>query len=293
MADLSYGYHAVAFLDILGQQNEWKEEEGLPENKEEFDILLKKLRRTIGFIDELRKQLKATSEIMSGESEFQSKLSEPIKSEFKRLKNSDVIIQTFSDSFVVSASLRITKDVPVPINGLREILFGSALTQIYTLARKHVMRGGITVSTGIRMPEGKEIYGPALNEAYLLEKDIADYPRIVIGNGVMDYLNECLNVSGDSKEDKLTKLFAERCKSIITLDEDGVPILDFLCKEIVDLTKNLPASADGKEILVLVKEHITEQLNYWKNLRDEKLISRYERLMKYFNSRVEPHLKIK
>lgn len=60
-----------------------------------------------------------------------------------------------------------------------------------SLASKHPMRGGIDVGLATEIgPE--EIYGTALERGYLLERDVARYPRIVIGDELWKYLNAVL-----------------------------------------------------------------------------------------------------
>src|SRR5207249_12066685 len=80
-----------------------------------------------------------------------------------------------------------------------------------------------------RFPAG-EIYGTALERAYLLECNVAQYPRIVIGEELWNYLNCVLREFGN-RSDGLARAItaiAEKCIGLIAKDTDGQSILDYL-----------------------------------------------------------------
>ena len=76
-----------------------------------------------------------------------------------------------------------------------------------------------------------EIYGPALSRAYALESKIANYPRVVVGEELIKYLNliRTLNKnSGLSANDRVNALAAEKSIELLTEDDDGYIIVDYL-----------------------------------------------------------------
>ncbi len=60
-----------------------------------------------------------------------------------------------------------------------------------------------------------EIYGTALERAYVLESEVAKYPRIVIGDELWKYLNAVL-----AEFEKSTKPMAQSVTAIVRDPED-------------------------------------------------------------------------
>lgn len=281
---MTYGYFAVAFLDILGQQDEWKDMVGLPTTEAEHVALLEKLRRTVGYVDSLRSQMRSVIEGFRASSSIDA-LPEEARKEMRRFRNADSRINVFSDTLVVSTSLEVTEAIPCPINGLYNSISAAMIAVPTAMAQRHVLRGAIEVSTGIRMPESGEVYGPALNEAYRLESKEADYPRILIGEGALDYIEAMRRGTATSAE-KLTAVVAENCLKLLTRDTDGRVILDYLNPVPLKMMDALPGPKSG-ELIRLVGHHIADEMTKWQRVGDTRLIKRYDRLREYFNSRVE------
>lgn len=290
MDPLHYGYFAVAFLDVLGQQDEWKGMAGLPRNPGEHEALLGNLRRTVGYVDSLRSDIRNTMAGFTKGSSLDARLPEKERGEFRRLRNADARIHVFSDTLVVSTSLAETETVPCPINGLYNSIAASTIVMLTAMAQGHVLRGSIEVSTGIRMPESGEVYGPALNEAYRLESKEADYPRIVIGRGMLEYLN-AMRHGDTTPAQKATAVIAQNCLKFLTRDLDGKTILDYLNPAPFKMMDSLPGP-DIADLIRLVGQHITQETEKWRKAGNSLHIGRYDRLRGYFNSRVEPAVRI-
>jgi len=89
-----------------------------------------------------------------------------------------------------------------------------------------------------------EIYGTALERAYVLESEVAKYPRIVIGDELWKYLNAVL-----AEFEKSTKPMAQSVTAIvraiqkmIATDSDGKRILDYLGEFV--FRNSVPAHVD-------------------------------------------------
>src|SRR5262245_29297185 len=75
---------------------------------------------------------------------------------------------TFSDNVVISAPI---------VGEMVAYMVGSvAAIQIATLNMGFLLRGGIAI--GDIYHDDEVVFGPALNRAYELESEIADYPRV-------------------------------------------------------------------------------------------------------------------
>ena len=70
----------------------------------------------------------------------------------------------------------------------------------------------------------------ALSRPYELESKIAKYPRIVIGDELIEYLEYKQNIPGEDIFIATNKKLSEVCFDLITLDDDGYPFLDYLGK---------------------------------------------------------------
>src|SRR5947209_11171441 len=95
------------------------------------------------------------------------------------------------------------------------------------MAQGQVYRGGIDVGVGAEIEPG-EIYGSALSRAVELESQVAQYPRIVIGDELMTYLIETTHLPGSDNTTRYIKGMAGKCLDLITADVDGRPILHYL-----------------------------------------------------------------
>lgn len=60
------------------------------------------------------------------------------------------------------------------------------------MASKKAFRAGVEVGLGTELDNG-EIYGPVLYKAYELESKVAEYPRIVVGKELINYLTTLVN----------------------------------------------------------------------------------------------------
>jgi hypothetical protein len=175
------GRYFVAFLDVLGQRDKFR---GLkkPANVQEEDEVKEVLRQTVGFIAELRTVFKSQYEIFAaGAPNMQRHTKEPARPSFIG----------FSDSFVTSIPLWEEGHELVSVVKVFSALSASCVVMLTALATKHPLRGGIDVGLATQIAPS-EIYGTALERAYLLECREAKYPRLVIGDELCRYLSAAL-----------------------------------------------------------------------------------------------------
>lgn len=160
------------------------------------------------------------------------------------------------------------------------------ITPLY-LSKKIPIRGGIDFEGGILIaPNGNEIYGPVLNRAYSLESNDAEYPRVLIGKGLIDFLNHASTVQlQDGNIQRYCHSMSERCKGWIVTDEDQKPMVHFLGPSNRELMASIPEGPNYyQDILEPVRLFIIEckeKFRYHK-----KLSERYGRLGAYFDKYV-------
>lgn len=128
-----------------------------------------------------------------------------------------------------------------------------------------------------------EIYGPVVSKAYDLESKIAAYPRIVIGEEFVKYLDtHTLPGNGESEpHEKLRMKLASMCMSLIAIDDDGHPFIDYLGD---GFKEHLLSECDG--YIRKAYQYVIEQSEKWKKEKNSKLAFRYSLLRNYFDARL-------
>lgn len=144
-------------------------------------------------------------------------------------------------------------------------------------------RGGIEIGAGTELDNG-DIYGPVLNEAYKLEKKIAEYPRVVVGKKVSDLIQTEVQTSapGEYLNEVLARV-NDFCKKMICQDDDGQIIVDYLGERAVEL--NGSRKSKVRDFMKRTKAKIKDELKTCEKKEDQKWIKRYERLLTYYQSR--------
>ena len=134
-------------------------------------------------------------------------------------------VTTFSDNVVIS--LPETEDTGLMITKL-------ALMQLASSLGGFLMRGGVTIGDVIHDDEC--VFGPALNRAYHLESQVAQYPRIVVDSDSVPHIDFQANL-------------LQHDSGVHFLEPFTIPFVRFVQSIPADVDKNLlsiglPASGD-------------------------------------------------
>lgn len=278
------GDHLVIFLDVLGQRDKFRDLQ-LPKSTAEEAHVKEVLRQTAGTVVGFRKLFRTSFEA------FQKGMEEGEWGAHAKLLPPK--FTGFSDTFVTSVALRNEGDELLPIVRVFSALSAAATVMLTSLSQKHPMRGGIDVGLATEIGP-QEIYGTALEQGYKLECKVAQYPRIVIGDEFIKYLDAATaRFEGeDTPLANSAKRVLQKIKTLITTDADGSKVLDYLGPVIVEqgtqdrrIKDNMVAPA-YEFLLAEQKRIITTE--------DSKLISRYAAFRAYFESRltlwgIQPH----
>jgi hypothetical protein len=268
------GHHLVAFLDVLGQRDKFR---GLkkPTTALEEDEVREVLRQTAGFVAELRTVFQTQFEVFeAGATNMQRHTKEPLRPSFTG----------FSDSFVTSVPLREEGYELVPVVTVFSALSAACVVMLTALASKHPLRGGIDVGLATEIGPG-EIYGTALERAYLLECNVAKYPRLVIGDELWRYLNAALahfeNLA--TPVSKAITVIVKKTQQMIATDTDGQKILDYLGPVAVE-----NAGPDRGPLMIQpAYDFVLAEQKRMLAKGDPELIGRYVLLRSYFESRLK------
>jgi hypothetical protein len=280
-------YYLVAYLDVLGQ----KEISSKICNVKPGDIIDDEINREISenlfflensFRDELRKTFQA----LTSEKQSQITVNSAFQGQFNQMRRAEIYFQFFSDSLIVYVPLKFESYYTVPVNSIWGVLGACCQAMLSSLAVGHTVRGGIDVGLATRLESG-EVYGPALNKAYLLESKIADNPRIVIGEGVWGFLKSLSDKKRQHPSQSQLdidgcKRIADLCLKLISYDTDGKRILDYLGSGFLELQN--PFSGFYK-IYENSKNFIFKSLAKYSREENSELTGKYRYLAGYFQDR--------
>jgi hypothetical protein len=267
---VSAKHYAVACLDILGQRAEFGKLSGFLKNGTTVEDAMPVLQRTYGRLHKLRtdfeEQFGLWNKLLAGR-EGADAMGAPYAP-------NPVATYSFADTVV--AFMRFG---PEPANcfGVTGIVLSSAMMLIWMLANGIPIRGAVDVHWASPIGE-KEVYGPALIEAHRLESDVAGYPRVVLGKGLLEYLKWATG------QDKVPKAVAcvTNCLKFVFTDHDGQPAIDHLGPMMKNFAEE---SSDWVGLARRAAAFVKSQQARFATSGDAKLAARYTVALRYCNSR--------
>lgn len=253
-------WQLVALLDVLGQQEKIRQWH-IPRTPQERAVMHGLLRETLYFVLELRDLFGKVYE--SFEAGFLERRSEAkVRPQFLG----------FSDSFITSLSLRGQDAVVTCASALS----AARAVMLSSLASGYALRGGIDVGLGVWMATG-EPYGQALSEAHVLESYHAQWPRILIGDGLWKYLSD------NSAEDASSAAVKACLRELLVFTDavDGRRCLDYLGRGFSEPSPTAVATVVPRAYQFVVQQHKEHLAN-----GNKKLSDRYTNVRAYFESRL-------
>lgn len=287
--ELHVSNYCACFIDLLGQRNALNGQSVMPEfstEKEKHDFL-NIVKQSVGTIDRLQQQAQSFRQGTKGSFSKRKHLNEEDKELYDEMKNTVAKQQRWSDGLVYYSSLD-TEHNKCPMNAVMEIFMLAGTLCFLGLAHKQPIRGAVETAWGVELHEN-ELYGAVVANSYALESKIAQYPRIVVGDKTMTYLNAYIEYPADTT-DKLAlynRNCAQRCLNMTATDQDGYHIIDYLGNEFTQSVTN----SSSCELFKLAYEFICEQYELHKNNKNSKLELRYTWLRGYFHQNREKHTK--
>jgi len=264
--------HLVAYLDILGQREKFKQLK-IPKTPEEYLVVAEAMKGTVGIVLGLRSSFLKQFEVF----EAGATNSAPGSSTLFRPR-----FLGHSDSFITFMALR-NDQLLNSIMTTFSVLSGASCVVLSSMASGHALRGGIDVGPGVEMAPD-EIYGPALAQAYTSESRDADYPRVLIGDGFEDQLMISIAESQKLpalKADNLAEI-VRRMRVFITKDNDGRRILDYLGPVLANVSKQ----SDSNILVQRAYQFVLDEQKRWLALGNTKECGRYTVLRQYFEERL-------
>lgn len=97
-----------------------------------------------------------------------------------------------------------------------------------TLKEKRVfIRGAVDVGICTELNES-DVYGQAVGRACQLESQVADYPRIVVGEHLVNYLASFTGLKASEDAKAIIRSYSALLKGCLRQDTDGVTVLFYL-----------------------------------------------------------------
>jgi len=274
-------YYLAVFIDVLGQGEKLKEIKNLPKNDDEAKKFNQLFKETMGAVQEVHNSFDSFFNSFNS-----TNLEKPIdfdnwnKDEQKiyiESKKNNLKYLKFSDTIVVYFPLD-RESTKVPINSVFIALASAASTFLINLSSKIPLRGAIDIGIGTELKEGG-LYGPILQNLHHLESEISQYPRIVIGDGLIKMLNDYEKEDNHQNNQflKIEKAMLPTIKNFILIDEDGVNILNYLDES---MAKGFSTNMK-QELYRKLNNFISEEIN--KCINNKKLLDRYKKMQLYVN----------
>lgn len=274
--------YCVSFIDLLGQRNAAKGQGLLPRISSEAEdkVFQEIISDNIGGILELQRDVEEMESVLSPDpnSPLRESLSEGQKPIWDEIQNKSVKTQYWSDGFVRFVCLGDTT-IKCPMNGVYEIFITAGYFCLLGLVRRRPVRGAIDIAWGVEIRPG-ELYGPAVIRAYELESEVAQYPRIVVGQVVIPLLEAHRANLGNDPIVKVSQAWAQRCLDMLVQDDDGNWIIHYLGDAFqTAVTHNHHGFLYGK-----ARDFVAQQVQHHRKVRDSKLAFRYSQLLAYFDA---------
>ncbi len=288
--DINYSNYVVAFIDVLGQKKAFEGIDVLTQDSMDISFekkLIEAHKATAHFLDKFRGWFDEYFEAFkSAGGKSIDRIPLEKRELYLELSECTLEHQRFSDSEIAFTSLEITKHHLPAMNALFGMMAACGSLLLLSLSVKKVFRAGIDLGIGTRLDSG-ELYGPALFKAYYLESEIAEYPRIVIGETVINYLMNLSRKNTQSQKQvqediDLCKVGADNCLSMIEKDDDSRYILDYLGKSFRKFEDNLSEKTEYDTLYKNAFSFVCAEYEKYKAEKDERLSVRYERLYNYF-----------
>jgi len=276
------GGYVVALLDVLNQREAIRALSKMPANEDERRGFIQKLKASIGVGNGVREMvLRFLQNYLNAKpsAEIQLLTAEQRKI-YDRNRQHRVGTYLFSDTITVHSSLISDSGSPT-VRGVYAALASAASGIMNCMATRVPIRGAIEAGVGVPCDKG-EIYGPAFLAAYELEQTVVKWPRVVVGDELLEFLRQVAGVRTNAPDAILQRTMADVCLSLIARDEDGMWIVDYLGPGMRRLLPgpefNSPVAAG---LIFATSEH-----QRFVRTGDTKHAERYAAVIRYFQSRI-------
>jgi hypothetical protein len=276
---IKFNFYIVALIDLLGQIKALERFEEIPTSEAERTQFSEVAKKTIGRVIDFRESISEINQIVNGPIQIPQEIVDKIPRSqvpvIERYLNPTTGIQFFSDMAILKINL-VESDKFFPLMSILSLFSQLSIIMFSQLANGSPVRGAVDL--GICAEIGNnDLYGQALSRAHILERN-ANYPRILISQNVIDYLDSLKRINSHQKiERNLINGLLAYIETVIERDDyDNKWVLSFLSPTIVS-SYNL-SEKEFNEYLELACSFISKELHE----DDSSLAEKYEPLKNYF-----------
>lgn len=276
---IAYNY-CVSFIDLLGQRDALKGEGLLPrfsteEERKKFNHTMK---GTIGAIHAFQDQAEVMMTIGTKDSPTRASIPLEHHKDWDEMSRTRVHTQTWSDGLVSFVCLG-DQEIKCHMNGIFNIMSQAGSLCFLGLASGRPVRGAIDVAWGVELRPG-ELYGASVARAYELESEVAQYPRIVVSDRMVQFLEDHINLPEQDIFSETNRELAKLCHNMLIRDADGVCLVHYLGEDFQQ------AITQGQHTLLYSQAltFVLEQLKTHQASKNSKLAFRYVNLWNYFEA---------
>jgi hypothetical protein len=275
---------AVGFLDLLGQRAALRKMDFMPDTRDQAKVaqLIEAVRGSVGVVREFHRLydlFRAGEPLPRYVDPFQN-LPAEAQQLAREWRSCKIRSARFSDGLVVYSSL-VRSPEHTPMRAVFDLIAVSGTLMLMSLAMGHPIRGGLDVGTGTEVEDG-QLHGPAVVKAYELESIWAEYPRVVVGKTLADYLQVKAKQTGDLTIQYEAQV-ATSVREMLSQDADGQTIVDYMGKTFKDKISKVV----DRGLIHKAQQFAERSLRDFEAKGDEKLASRYGRLVRYFERRID------
>lgn len=169
---------------------------------------------------------------------------------------------------------------PEEISEYERLLAGD----IYALLPEQVLvRGGIAGDSALYF-EQCGFYGPALSEAHYIESKIAEYPRVVLSDKIINFSNTLVKQANNDLEKRLFFSTNRIIHQFLYRDADNRYCVDFMGKAVFGYMSAIAKIHDLKDHVYKAYCHVCNEEEKFLNKDPYKLYPRYKKLRQYMDS---------
>ena len=282
--------YVVTFLDLLGQKERLAEFPKLIPNRGLTPELEKAIQNTYGATFALRETIGSYfkgHELHKVDPKLLEGLTDTQRGLFEKMASSKVHLQYMGDAIVLYSRLT-NKHGELNLRSILMMLGGCAVAMLIQFGKENPIRGAIEIGAAMDWEEFG-IYGSAFYSAYSLESGAAKYPRVLIGDELLRYLQLWEKEKGVDELTLVNKKVARLCFSVICEDRDGRAILDFLSPDLPSIFGHSEDDAQFKALRKSVEKgfsFVSREYKRFVSERSSELAFRYDLLREYYMSRM-------
>lgn len=276
--DIFFATHWVLLFDVLGQDAALHSMEQAVHNNASRDSIIPLARASIGRVLSLRDYaehvFRNTFSRMTTIPEAEPQ-PDHLVAAWTSFAGNDLGFMQFSDTLVFY-DLLFLKNGTVRTPSLIAALVSAATIFAMCMLQDVPIRGGIDVGHAARLDRG-DLYGPALSRAYHAESCVAAWPRIVVGQNLLDFAAYCRNPPGAGIGTLFFRAAAQMFDDYTCVAEDGTTMVHWLTGEtLADISDDPPEST-----LARIRQNIYRQQQSAIAMHNQRLVDRYAALDRY------------